>query len=109
MSEITKADRNSAWYGGVAAAGMALLLAALPAANAQISNNDALQGDSYFDTPNWAEDDYGFFDRDFDWQTEDEWFTDWNDTHRSAWNDSEEAQWHVFGYDDADEWGLFDW
>jgi hypothetical protein len=35
----------------------------------------------------------------------------WNTTGSAmAWNDNwETPHWDVWGYDDADEWGLFDW
>lgn len=97
--------RDSHWW--IALAGSAVLGAALAsgAAQAQVYGDS----DEYFESDNWAEDRYGLYDQDFDWTTDDGWYDDWNDSDLTAWNDTGEAQWDVLGYDDADEWGLFDW
>lgn len=77
-----------------------------------VSNDEPeYRADSYFDTPNWVEDDHGWYDQDFDWETDDPGYARWNDTDLNAWSgdEPERGHWGVFGYDDADEAGLFDW
>jgi hypothetical protein len=65
----------------------------------------------WFDTDNLGTDQYGTYDQDFVWLTVDPTYSSWNAaTNATAWNDNwETPHWDVWGYDDADEWGLFDW
>jgi len=65
----------------------------------------------WFDTDNLDTDQYGTYDKDFVWVTIDPAYSSWNPTGNAmAWNDNwETPHWDVWGYDDADEWGLFDW
>jgi hypothetical protein len=65
----------------------------------------------WFDSDNLGSDQYGTFDKDFVWVTFDPEYSSWNPTGNAmAWNDNwETPHWDVWGYDDADEWGLFDW
>jgi hypothetical protein len=65
----------------------------------------------WFDTDNLASDQYGYYDEDFVWITTDPAYSSWNSyNNATAWNDNwEKPHWDVWGYDDADEWGLFDW
>jgi len=62
-----------------------------------------------FESDNWANDQYGTYDADFDWETSEAWYSDWSDAE-SAWtNDYEVAHYDMFGYDDAGDWGMWDW
>lgn len=61
-----------------------------------------------FETDNFAEDQYGAYDEDFAWSTNDSTYGTWNDT-ATAWENSERAHYDMFGYDDAGEAGWWDW
>jgi hypothetical protein len=65
----------------------------------------------WFDSDNLGTDQYGTYDKDFVWVTIDPAYASWNSAGNAmAWNDNwETPHWDVWGYDDADEWGLFDW
>ncbi|HSN70476.1 MAG TPA: hypothetical protein VLT59_03165 [Steroidobacteraceae bacterium] len=65
----------------------------------------------YFTTDNLATDDYGYYDEDFAWETNDQWYSDWNDFDGDYDYDTgyETGNYGLFGYDDAGEWGLWDW
>lgn len=63
----------------------------------------------FFDTDNFGEDDYGYYDEDFAWTADDSRFDAWNDTNGLAWQNVEQAHYDLFGYDDAGEGGLWDW
>jgi hypothetical protein len=63
----------------------------------------------FFETDNLSSDDYGAYDEDFAWTTDAPWYMDWNEAD-SAWsNDYERPHYDMFGYDDAGEWGIWDW
>jgi hypothetical protein len=64
-----------------------------------------------FNTDNLGTDQYGTYDKDFVWSTTDPGYSTWNPGGSAmAWNDNwETPHWDLWGYDDADEWGLFDW
>ena len=61
-----------------------------------------------FETDNFAEDEYGAYDEDFAWTTNDTTYDTWNDT-ATAWENSERAHYDMFGYDDPGEAGWWDW
>jgi hypothetical protein len=64
----------------------------------------------WFESDNLGTDRYGVFDRDFVWFTDDPWYPTGNPADTLTWNDNwEKPHWDVWGYDDADEWGLWDW
>jgi hypothetical protein len=64
----------------------------------------------FFESDNLSTDRYGACDRDFVWFTDDPWFPTGNPADTVTWNDNwEKPHWDVWGYDDADEWGLWDW
>lgn len=52
---------------------------------------------SAFESDEWLEDDYGLYDEDFAWETDDEEFTNWYDEDDS-WDDS----WTSF--EEGEEW-----
>jgi len=63
----------------------------------------------WFDTDNLGSDQYGPYDQDFVWITTDPAYSSWY-PNATTWNDNwEKPHWDVWGYDDADELGLFDW
>ncbi|HSN70475.1 MAG TPA: hypothetical protein VLT59_03160 [Steroidobacteraceae bacterium] len=64
-----------------------------------------------FESENLADDDYGVYDEDFAWETNDQWYSDWNEYDADrAWDDDyEQAHYDLWGYDDAGEWGFWDW
>lgn len=51
-----------------------------------------------WESDNWATDDYGMFDQDFAWNTNDAGFNDWYGDSQTAWNE----------YDDIGDEGWFD-
>jgi hypothetical protein len=64
----------------------------------------------WFESDNLGTDQYGSFDRDFVWFTDDPWYPAGNPADTVTWNDNwEKPHWDVWGYDDADEWGIWDW
>ena len=80
---------------------------------ARASGQSAAEGDGaviyLFESDNLASDDYGLYDEDFAWQTNDQWYSDWNDVDPNWNEDYEQAHYDMFGYDDAGEWGFWDW
>ena len=111
-------DRKHRWYWSALAA-VPLLYGG--AAGAQNAGYDTVIGDDaglwddydYYDTglwesDNWAYDDWGVYDSDFNWQTANgEDFDTWaGDTYAT---DYEAGSWDAFWYDDAGESGWFDW
>lgn len=66
----------------------------------------------WFDSNNLRTDQYGSYDEDFVWVTTDPAYLSWYPAgNPTAWNNDnwEKPHWDVWGYDDADELGLFDW
>ncbi|MDN5870256.1 MAG: hypothetical protein L0H73_05990 [Nitrococcus sp.] len=57
-----------------------------------------------FETDDLATDDYGVYDEDFIWETDEDWYGDWYGDSSDYWEDYE-----YWGYDDAGEAGWFDW
>ena len=54
-------------------------------------------------------DNFGKFDEDFDWQTQDAWYTNWHPLNLNVWSTNDESRLRVSRYDDSDEWGIYDW
>lgn len=74
-----------------------LFSGALLTANAQGMWSD--EDLAAFESDNWLEDDYGLYDEDFAWESDDELFTDWTDDADDDW----------LGYDDSGEYDWFDY
>jgi len=112
------------WYLGALAA-LPLALGTGPVAaqeydNDVVDNYDAdltdvgLYDDSgLWETDNWENDDYGVYDTDFDWETTDPGFDAWygDGYEATATNDEnvESAHYRLLGFDDAGDWGAWDW
>lgn len=62
-----------------------------------------------FESENLGSDEYGAYDEDFAWETNEPWYESWNDPDASFWNSPEEAHYDMYGYDDSGEAGLWDW
>lgn len=59
---------------------------------------------SAFEADDLGEDDWGVYDEDFVWETDDNWYGDWYGDASDSWEDYE-----YWGYDDPGEAGWFDW
>lgn len=69
------------------------------------SQSSQEQGEfSAFEADDLNTDDWGVYDEDFVWETDEDWYSDWYGDASDYWED-----WEPWGNDDPGEAGWFDW